>query len=76
MPERSMEQLLTVDEVADLLRLSRGSVYHMVSQGRLPCIRLSKRCLRFSRQAVDSMQLSLGWRRIFGLLFRLSVPQT
>ncbi len=52
MPERSLERLLTVDEVAALLRLSRGSVYHMVSQGRLPCIRLSKRCLRFSREAI------------------------
>ncbi len=52
MPERPLERLLTVTEVADLLRLSRGSVYHMVSQGRLPCIRLSKRCLRFSREAI------------------------
>ena len=52
MPERPLERLLTVDEVADLLRLSRGSVYHMVSQGRLPCIRLSKRCLRFSQEAI------------------------
>ncbi len=52
MPERPLERLLTVDEVAELLRLSRGSVYHMVSQGRLPCIRLSKRCLRFSREAI------------------------
>ena len=51
----SNESLLTVTEVADLLRLSRGSVYHMVSQGRLPCIRLSKRCLRFSREAIAQM---------------------
>ncbi len=50
-----MERLLTVTEVADLLRLSRGSVYHMVSQGRLPCIRLSARCLRFSREAIAQM---------------------
>ena len=55
MPERPLERLLTVDEVAELLRLSRGSVYHMVSQGRLPCIRLSKRCLRFSREAIAQM---------------------
>jgi excisionase family DNA binding protein len=42
--------LLKVDEAAQLLRLSPGTVYHMASQGRIPgAVRLSNRCLRFLR---------------------------
>lgn len=41
-------RLLKISEVAALLGLSVGTIYHLVSQRRLPCIRLSARCLRFS----------------------------
>ena len=51
--------LLNVHEVAAILHVVSGSVYHMVSQGRLPCVRLSARCLRFKesaiRQLIDSL---------------------
>ena len=46
------DRLLTVVEVAALLNLAEGSVYHMVSQGRLPCVRLSARCLRFKESEI------------------------
>jgi excisionase family DNA binding protein len=42
-----MEKLLTVAEVADLLGISVGAAYRWLSQGRLPCIRFSARCVRF-----------------------------
>jgi excisionase family DNA binding protein len=47
--------LLTVKEVARLLRLDSGTVYHMVSAGnlRLPCLRLSQRCLRFRAEDIE-----------------------
>ena len=45
--------LLDVREAASLLHLSPGTVYHLVSQGRVPCIRLSRRCLRFRRSDLD-----------------------
>jgi excisionase family DNA binding protein len=54
-----VDRLLNVGEVAAILGLVSGSVYHMVSQGRLPCVRLSARCLRFKesaiRQLIDSL---------------------
>jgi len=42
-----MEKLLTVQQAAERLGISPGSVYHWLSQGRLPCVRLSARCVRF-----------------------------
>ncbi len=40
--------LLNVREIANLLRLAPGTIYHMVSQKRIPgVVRLSRRCLRF-----------------------------
>lgn len=41
------DQLLKVEDVARLLQMSAGTIYHLVSQGRIPCVKLSARCLRF-----------------------------
>lgn len=41
------ESLWTVHDVAKFLNLAVGSVYHLVSANKIPCIRLSARCLRF-----------------------------
>ena len=46
------DKLLTVDEVAQLLRLAPGTIYHLVSARRLPCVRLSARCLRFRESEI------------------------
>lgn len=48
---QSPEPLLTVPEVADLLRLKPKTVYEWVGKGRLPCFRLGGR-IRFSRSEV------------------------
>jgi excisionase family DNA binding protein len=45
--------LLTVPEVAKMLRCSRWGVYTMVRDGRLPAVRLSSRRLLFSEDAVE-----------------------
>jgi excisionase family DNA binding protein len=50
-----MEKLLTIAEVADRLGIQKSSAYHWLSQGRLPCIRLSKRCVRFRESDVEKM---------------------
>jgi len=42
-----MDNLLTVRQAAERLGISPGSVYHWLSQGRLPCVRFSARCVRF-----------------------------
>jgi len=41
------DRLLEVEDVAELLRMSVGSIYHLVSESRVPCVKLSARCLRF-----------------------------
>jgi excisionase family DNA binding protein len=41
------DRLLTIREVATLTGLQVSSLYHVVSQGRIPVVRLSKRCIRF-----------------------------
>jgi len=40
-------RLLTINEVAELTGLAVGTLYHFVSQKRIPVVRLSKRCIRF-----------------------------
>jgi excisionase family DNA binding protein len=47
------DRLLTVHDAAEYLALAVGSIYHMAADGRLPCVRLSARCLRFRRSALD-----------------------
>ena len=39
--------LLTVPEAAEYLRLNIGTVYHYISEERIPVVRLSSRCVRF-----------------------------
>jgi predicted DNA-binding transcriptional regulator AlpA len=50
--ETLMQKLWNVNEVADFLGVAVGSVYHFVSQKRIPCVRLSARCLRFDSQVI------------------------
>lgn len=42
-----MDPLLSIKDVAHLTGLAVGTVYHLVSQGRIPVVRISRRCLRF-----------------------------
>jgi excisionase family DNA binding protein len=41
--------LLTVVEAAGFLHISVGTLCHFVSQRRVPVVRISSRCIRFSR---------------------------
>jgi excisionase family DNA binding protein len=41
------DRLLTIHEVSRLTGLSVGTLYHFVSQRRIPVVRLSRRCIRF-----------------------------
>ena len=45
--ESAADRLWNAKEAAQFLGVAPGSLYHMVSQRRVPCIRLSNRCLRF-----------------------------
>jgi excisionase family DNA binding protein len=48
------DQLLTADEVAELLRLPRTRVVAMARDGVLPVVRLGERTLRFRPEDVES----------------------
>jgi excisionase family DNA binding protein len=57
-----MEKLLTIRELAERLNIAEGTAYHWLSEGRLKCIRFSKRCVRFREGDVLQMldQLTTG----------------
>jgi predicted DNA-binding transcriptional regulator AlpA len=44
--------LINIRELSQLTGISVGGLYHMVSESRIPCVRLSARCLRFSVPAI------------------------
>ena len=48
-----MDKLLTVTEAAELLRLSPGTLYHLISRRAVPCVKLSKRCVRFRQSELE-----------------------
>jgi excisionase family DNA binding protein len=56
------DRLLTVVEAAGYLNLSVGGLYHLISQHRIPVVRISSRCVRFSRAALQEWIESLSQR--------------
>ena len=51
--ERSLPELLTLGDLAELLRLNRRTIQRMASGGKLPKpIRLSARCTRWRREEI------------------------
>jgi excisionase family DNA binding protein len=60
------DRLLNVAEVAQLLGLSKGTVYHHVSERRIPCVRLSARCLRFRESEMQEFIKKLATERPIG----------
>ena len=52
--------VLTVEEAAKLLRISRGLAYEMARQGALPTIRLGRRRILVPRQSLERMLAEAG----------------
>ena len=48
-----MEKLLTVDEVAECLRLNRETVLRKARKGEIPSIRMGCRSYRFYKDQID-----------------------
>ena len=48
-----MQNLLTIEEVADFLRLSKDTVYRMVQSGKIPASKVGTQW-RFRRDEVES----------------------
>jgi excisionase family DNA binding protein len=45
----SLPPVLTVEEVADLMRIDRKTAYAAIAEGELPGVRRVGRCIRISR---------------------------
>lgn len=52
MAESKEQLLIDVHELSQLICVSSGTLYHWVSANRIPYVRLSARCLRFSPTAI------------------------
>lgn len=48
------ERLLTVDDVAELLQLSRSTIYRLISQGKLRSTRIASK-VRVPESAVEQL---------------------
>ena len=48
-----MEKLLTVDEVAEYLRLNRETVLRKARRGEIPAIKMGYRSYRFYKDQID-----------------------
>lgn len=44
--------LIDVRELSELTGIAVGTLFHWAAESRLPCVRLSARCLRFSLPAI------------------------
>ena len=49
------KRLWKIHEVARFLGLTVGTCYHLVSEGRIPVIRLSRRCIRFDPEQLAEL---------------------
>jgi excisionase family DNA binding protein len=49
-----MEKLLSIQEVSEITGLSVGTLYHWVSQQRIPVVRFSSRCIKFRVSDVEA----------------------
>jgi excisionase family DNA binding protein len=51
--EKDQPLLIDIRELSRLTGLRRGTLYHQVSEGKLPVVRLSSRCIRFRKSDIE-----------------------
>jgi excisionase family DNA binding protein len=51
-PEGALPPILTVEEVADLMRIDRKTAYAAIACGEVPGVRRIGRCIRISRDVL------------------------
>ncbi len=49
-----MEELLTADEVAHILKVSPSAVFKWAKRGVIPSYRVNERCLRFKMPDIEA----------------------
>ncbi len=48
-----MKEMLTVNEVADMLGVAKSTVYQLIFYGRIPYYKMSKKCVRFKKSEIE-----------------------
>ena len=51
---RDMQELVTVSQVAECMQISKGTVYNLVRDGKLPAVKVRGNMIRLNRDAVCS----------------------
>lgn len=46
------DQLMLVEEVAEMLRIPKAQVYRLAKSSRIATVKISERCTRYSRNSV------------------------
>ncbi len=67
-----MEELLTVKQIAGVLKISEQAVYGLVARGRIPYIRFSTKGIRFRVEDFEEWLNSKtikDQRRVYGLSY-------
>jgi excisionase family DNA binding protein len=54
----NMDQMMTPEEVATLLNISKSTLCRITKTGRIPHVRISERCVRYDRAAIDAWRQS------------------
>lgn len=52
-------KLLTVDDLSKILNVPKSTIYHFSYQGKLPCLKIGGKMLRFEESAI------LAWIKTF-----------
>ncbi len=47
------KRVFTIDEVAELLCVSKSYIYQLVRENKIPNLKLGKRCLSYNRTKLD-----------------------
>lgn len=48
------DELLTIEEAANILKVSKVQIYRLWKKGELPVVRMGRRYTRIRRQDIDS----------------------
>jgi excisionase family DNA binding protein len=58
--QKLQQQLWDIAQAATFLNINPGTLYHWVSQKRVPCVRLGSRCLRFDAERLKQWAAEHG----------------
>ncbi len=51
--KKPTDRLLSVRQLAERLNVREGTIYMWVKLGKVPCLRLGRRTIRFSENAIE-----------------------